>query len=95
MRATEAHGGEFLFNTEVVDIRSQDNQVLGVTLKDGTQIDAPVVVNAAGPHSFKINQMAEGVYDGCNIKTKALRHEVMHVHSPEGYDYLKDRKSVV
>jgi len=88
MRATEAHGGEFRFNAEVVEVRSRDNQVLGVTLKDGTQIDAPVVVNAAGPHSYKINQMAAGVYEGCNIKTKALRHEVMHVASPEGYDYL-------
>jgi sarcosine oxidase subunit beta len=89
MRASEAKGGEFIFNAEVVDIRSRDNQVLGVTLKDGTQFDAPVVVNAAGPHSYKINQMAEGVYEGCNIKTKALRHEVMHAPSPEGYDYLK------
>ena len=90
MRAAEAQGGEFLFNSDVADIRSQDNQVLGVTLKNGTQIDAPVVVNVAGPHSYKINQMAEGVYEGCNIKTKALRHEVMHVPSPAGYDYLKD-----
>ena len=88
MRAAEAKGGEFIFNAEVVDIRSRDNQVLGVTLKDGTQIDAPVVVNVAGPHSYKINQMAEGVYEECNIKTKALRHEVMHCPSPEGYDYL-------
>ena len=90
MRAAEAKGGEFIFNAEVVDIRSRDNQVLGVTLKDGTQIDAPVVVNVAGPHSYKINQMAEGVYEECNIKTKALRHEVMHTPSPEGYDYHKD-----
>ncbi len=90
MRATEAKGGEFIFNAEVVEIRSRNNQVLGITLKDGTQIDAPVVVNVAGPHSFKINQMAEGVYEGCNIKTKALRHEVMHTPAPEGYDYLND-----
>ena len=90
MRAIEAKGGEFLFNAEVVDVRSKGNQVLGVTLKDGTQIDASVVVNAAGPHSFKINQMAEGVYEGCTIKTKALRHEVMYCPSPEGYDYLND-----
>jgi sarcosine oxidase subunit beta len=87
MRAAEARGAEFLFNTEVVEIRSRDNRVLGVTLKDGTRIDAPVVVNAAGPHSYKINQMAKGVWEGCNIKTKALRHEVMHCPSPEGYDY--------
>jgi sarcosine oxidase subunit beta len=90
MRATEANGGEFLFNAEVIEVRSRDNQVIGVTLRDGTQIDAPVVVNAAGPHSYKINQMAKGVYEGCNIKTKALRHEVMHCPSPEGYDYLND-----
>ncbi|MCP4624715.1 MAG: FAD-binding oxidoreductase [bacterium] len=90
MRATEAKGGEFIFNAEVVEIRSRDNQVLGITLKDGTQIDAPVVVNVAGPHSYKINQMAEGVYEGCNIKTKALRHEVMHTPAPEGYDYLNE-----
>jgi sarcosine oxidase subunit beta len=32
-----------------------------VTLEDGTQIDAPVVLNVAGPHSFVINAMAEGV----------------------------------
>jgi len=90
MRATEAKGGEFIFNAEVVEIRSRDNQVLGITLKDGTQIDASVVVNVAGPHSYKINQMAEGVYEGCNIKTKALRHEVMHTPAPEGYDYLNE-----
>jgi sarcosine oxidase subunit beta len=90
MRAAEAKGGEFMFNAEVVDIRSENGRVLGVTLKDGQQIDAPVVVNVAGPHSFKINQMAEGVYESCNIKTKALRHEVMHCPSPEGYDYLKE-----
>jgi len=90
MRATEAKGGEFMFNAEVAEVRSQDNQVLGITLKDGTQIDAPVVVNVAGPHSYKINQMAEGVYEGCNIKTKALRHEVMHTPAPEGYDYLNE-----
>jgi len=88
MRAAEARGAEFIFSTEVVDVRSNNHQVLGVTLKDGTQIDAPVVVNAAGPHSYKVNQMAEGVYEGCNIKTKALRHEVMHCPAPEDYDYL-------
>ncbi|OQY02177.1 MAG: FAD-binding oxidoreductase [Desulfobacteraceae bacterium 4572_123] len=90
MRAAEAKGSEFLFKAEVVDIRSKDGQAVGITLKDGTQIDAPVIVNVGGPHSYKINQMAEGVYEGCNIKTKALRHEVMHCPSPEGYDYYND-----
>ena len=88
MRAAEAHGSEFMFNVEVTDVRAADGRVAGITLKDGTQFDAPIVVNVAGPHSYKINQMAPGVWEGCNIKTKALRHEVMHCPSPEDYDYL-------
>jgi sarcosine oxidase subunit beta len=90
MRAAEAKGAEFMFNAEVVKIRAAEGKVQGITLADGTEIDAPIVVNCAGPHSFKINQMAPGVWEGCNIKTKALRHEVMYCPSPEGYDYLND-----
>lgn len=85
-RAAEAEGGKFLFNAEVVEIRKHENRVTGVTLKDGTQIDAPVVINVAGPHSFKINRMA-GVEDDMNIKTRPLRQEVCHVPAPDGFDY--------
>ncbi|MEE2768146.1 MAG: FAD-dependent oxidoreductase [Actinomycetota bacterium] len=88
-RAAEAHGGSFRFNTEVADIRQEDSRVAGVTLSDGSEIDAPVVVNVAGPHSFVINKMA-GVYDSMNIKTRALRHEVHHVPSPAGVDFERD-----
>jgi sarcosine oxidase subunit beta len=88
MRAAEAHGAEFLFNVEVTGVRSEKGKAKGITLKDGRRIEATIVVNVAGPHSYKVNQMAEGVWQGCNIKTKALRHEVMHCPSPEGYDYL-------
>ena len=88
-RAAEAKGGEFRFNVEVADIRQADGRVAGVTLADGTEIDAPVVVNVAGPHSFVITRMA-GVYDSMNIKTTALRHEVHHVPSPAGVDYERD-----
>jgi sarcosine oxidase subunit beta len=90
MRAAETNGAEFIFKVEVTGIRSQNGKVQGITLKDGRQFDARIVVNVAGPHSFKINRMAEGVWQGCNIKTKSLRHEVMHCPSPEGYDYLND-----
>jgi len=89
MRAAEAKGGEFLYNAEVIEIRRDNGQVLGVTLKNGEVIDAPVVVNVAGPHSFVINRMA-GVEEGMNIKTKALRHEVHHVPSPAGFNFEKD-----
>jgi len=84
--ATEAKGGEFLFQSEVVDIRKKSGRVCGITLKDGTEIDAPIVINVAGPHSFIINRMA-GVEEGMKIKTRALRQEVAHVPSPEGVDY--------
>ena len=87
--AAEANGGEFLFNSEIAEIRQQNGRVAGVTLKTGEQIDSPIVVNVAGPHSFVINRMAD-VEKEMNIKTRALRHEVHHVPSPEGYDFEKD-----
>ena len=87
--ATEAKGGEFLFDAEITEIRQSNGQIQGVTLKSGEQIDCKVLVNVAGPHSFIINQMA-GVEDDMNIKTKALRHEVHHVSSPPGFDFEKD-----
>ncbi len=46
-RAAEAKGASFLFNSEITEIRQADGRVAGVTLKDGTQIDAPIVVNVA------------------------------------------------
>ena len=88
-RAAEAKGGEFIFNAEIADIRVEDGRVAGVDLADGTSIDAPIVINVAGPHSFVINEMA-GVADKMAIKTKALRHEVHHVPSPSGMDYERD-----
>jgi len=88
-RAAEANGAAFRFNAEVAAIRQADGRVAGVTLAGGEEIDAPVVVNIAGPHSFKINAMA-GVEAGMKIKTRALRHEVAHVPSPDGFDFEKD-----
>lgn len=88
-RAAEAKGGEFILNAEVTGIRVEDGRVAGVDLADGTSIDAPIVINVAGPHSFVINEMA-GVTDTMKIKTRALRHEVHHVPAPPGLDFEKD-----
>jgi sarcosine oxidase subunit beta len=87
--AAEAAGATFLFNAEIVDILKTGGKVSGVKLASGEIIAAPVVVNVAGPHSFKINRMAD-VEGGMNIKTRALRHEVAHVPSPAGFDYEHD-----
>ena len=84
-RAAEANGGRFLFNRTVTEIKHEDNKVQGVALDDGTVIEAPVVVNAAGPHSSKINRLA-GIEDKMKIKTRALRREVAHVRAPQGVD---------
>jgi sarcosine oxidase subunit beta len=88
-RAAESKGAKFLFNSEIVEIRKDEDRVIGVTTKDSQAFDAPVVVNAAGPHSFIINRLA-GVEDKMKIKTRALRHEVHFVPSPEEFSYEKD-----
>ena len=87
-RAAEAKGAEFQFKAEVTEIRQEDGRVSGISLQGGEDIDAPVVVNAAGPHSFIVNRMA-GVDKTMKIGTRALRHEVHFVPEPEGYDLEK------
>ncbi len=85
-RAAEAHGAEFMFKSEITEIRQADGRVAGVTLADGKQIDAGIVVNVGGPHSSILNQMA-GVRDSMKMSTRALRHEVSHVKAPIDIDY--------
>ncbi|MEZ5537214.1 MAG: FAD-dependent oxidoreductase [Thiolinea sp.] len=84
--AAEAAGASFRFKANVADIRTTDGRVSGVELDNGEFIASPVVVNVAGPHSHKINQLA-GVYAGMNIKTRAMRQEVAYVPGPAHYDY--------
>lgn len=86
-RATEAAGGEFLFNRRVTEItKDAAGKVAGIVLDDGTAISTPVAVNVAGPHSFKVNEMA-GALGDMEIETKALKQEVVHLPCPvEDYD---------
>lgn len=85
-RAAEAHGAQFMFRSQITEIRQAHGRVAGVTLADGSQIDAPIVVNVGGPHSSILNAMA-GVRDGMKMSTRALRHEVSHVRAPVEFDY--------
>ena len=87
--AARRKGADFVMGRRVVEILRNGERVSGVRLDDGTRIAAPVVVNAAGPHSFRINEMA-GVTGGMNIATRALRVEVAHVPSPKGFDFERD-----
>jgi sarcosine oxidase subunit beta len=82
--AARAAGAEFRYNQRVTAIRRDDRRVLGVTLDNAEQVDASVVINVGGPHSFKITEFA-GLSQSNNIKTRALRHEVHVVPPPENY----------
>jgi sarcosine oxidase subunit beta len=84
--AAAALNCDFRFNTEVTVITRRGGQITGVELGDGTLISAPIVVNAAGPHSRIINEMA-GALGDMSIATTPLRQEVHHVPSPEELDF--------
>jgi len=88
-RAAEAKGADFLFGKKVIEIIKENGRAAGVVLEDGRKIFSKTIVNVAGPHSMKINQMAD-VEKDMNIKTRALKVEVCHVPSPVGYNYEKE-----
>lgn len=75
----------FVFKQTVVEVRQAAGRVTGVTLSDGQRIDAPVVVNCAGPWSGRVNALA-GVGDEFTIAVRPLRQEVHHVTAPPGYN---------
>jgi sarcosine oxidase subunit beta len=82
-RAAEAQGAEFRFNCEVTAVTRDSGRVSGVELGPGNPVGAPVVVNAAGPHSFVLNRLA-GVEGDMSVTTRALRREVHYLPFPTG-----------
>jgi sarcosine oxidase subunit beta len=91
--AAKAYGAEFRFNTEVVEVLREGNRASGVVLKNGERIEAPIVINAAGPHAAKINKMA-GVFDEMRVKHQPLRQEVFSPPAPVGFR-LEDNAPIV
>ncbi len=84
MVSAQRHGADFRFRSGVTAIHRSGDQVSGVSLEDGSSVDAPVVVNVAGPHSARINEIAD-VLDDFRVTTRPLRQEVHHVPAPTGY----------
>ena len=84
MDAAKRFGARVRLGTEVVEVIRTDRFVTGARLADGDVVSAPVLVNAAGPYSAKVNDLA-GVLADFRIGTRALRQEVHSVHSPAGY----------
>lgn len=92
MLAAKATGRcTFSFGQPVVDATVSDGSITGVVLGDGKTIQAPVVLNAAGPHSAAVNRMifaaAGAPANDMAISTRPLRQEVAYVPAPPGCDY--------
>ena len=58
LEAARRDGVDVRLRSGVEAVRSQGGRVQGVDLPDGSRIDAPVVVNAAGPWCNAVNAMA-------------------------------------
>jgi len=87
--AAERAGARFVFRREVVEVLgASDGEVTGVLLDDATVLKASVVVNAAGPWSSRLNQLAGvgGSGSGWTVGTRAMRQEVHEVPAPRGFN---------
>ena len=81
--AAKQHGAEFRFRTEVVNV-IRDDRVRGMVLASGEQILASIVINATGPGSSVLNELAH-VVDDMNVRTRPLRQEVHTLSSPPSF----------
>jgi sarcosine oxidase, subunit beta len=81
--AAQQEGARLMLATTVAGIRTSRGRVTGVRTSDGTEIGATIVVNAAGPHSGRLNEMA-GVQAEFAISTRPLRQEVHHIAPAPG-----------
>jgi sarcosine oxidase, subunit beta len=83
--AAQAAGARLEFGQIVTGIRRAGGAVRGITLSGAADLDAPVLVNAAGPWSGAVNQLAEVGAD-FTIGVRPLRQEVHHLPAPAGYN---------
>ena len=94
MDAARRLGTEVQLGTEVVKVRHANGgtghagrHTVGIVTADGREVDAPVVVNAAGPWSAGLNQLA-GVFSGPDdgvAGNRPMRQEVHVVPAPSGF----------
>lgn len=82
--AAKSAGAAFRFRTSVTGVSTHDGRVCGVELEDGSTVPADVVVNAAGPWSAVLNDIA-GVLDDFETSTRPLEQEVVSLPAPDGF----------
>ena len=78
--AARRHGAQLRFRAAVTSARPRAGG-WRVGLADGTEVDTPVVVNAAGPWSGALNRLA-GVGQEFTVGVRPLRQEVHEVPAP-------------
>ena len=78
--AAAAIGVAFRFNTAVTGVL-RDGRVTGLELADGITLEAPIVVNVAGPWSSQLNDYA-GVLDDFAMSTRPLEQEIVYLPAP-------------
>lgn len=84
MAAAQRSGTEVRLREQVVAILQENGRVRGIELRSGGVIESPIVVNAGGPYSGQVNDLA-GVTGEFRIRTRPLRQEVHSVPAPAGY----------
>jgi sarcosine oxidase subunit beta len=91
-QAAQREGATFRYRCEVSDILKHNGRVSGVRLSDGSAIDAPLVVNCAGPYSSFVTKLAfpAAADNDMKMTTRALRAEVAFVSAPKGVDLERD-----
>ena len=83
--AARRRGAQLLLGRTVTDVLGDDGATQGVRLDDGSEVHAPMVVNAAGPWSAALNKLA-GVGADWTVSTRPMRQEVHHVPAPPGFN---------
>ncbi len=87
--AASAAGATFRFHSEVISVHTEMacrigggcTRVTGVELRSGEVISGDIVINASGPHSAIVNEMAGALTD-MTVRTRPLRQQVGHVRAP-------------
>jgi len=81
--AARRHGAVVRLRTRVTGVEVARGRIAGVCLDGGEVLRAPVVVNAAGPHSALVSAMV-GEDLGMRLGHRPLRQEVFIVPAPTG-----------
>lgn len=85
--AAKRLGGDFCWNAKVssISLDPTGRKVRGVVLDDGAVINTNIIINAAGPHSPIIHDLAfssANVSDDSKIGSKAMKVEVAYLLKP-------------